>query len=31
MLRVSIDLDGVVFDFDGHMLVEFVKHGVQEM
>ncbi|SPN78967.1 5'-3'-deoxyribonucleotidase [Cedratvirus Zaza IHUMI] len=28
MLRVGIDLDGVVFDFDGRMLQEFSKRGI---
>lgn len=28
MLRVGIDLDGVVFDFDGRMLAEFAKRGI---
>lgn len=28
MLRVGIDLDGVIFDFDGRMLQEFAKRGI---
>ncbi|QIN54222.1 putative 5'(3')-deoxyribonucleotidase [Cedratvirus kamchatka] len=28
MLRVGIDLDGVVFDFNGRMLVEFAKREI---
>lgn len=28
MLRIGVDLDGVMFDFDGRMLEEFAKLGI---